>query len=181
MKKMHTSAVGAPTSDPLDTVHLYLEQDELVIAPANILPEEALLRPVLPVDGGWLCVELRTQSGDDINFGYMGGVVDSDDVPLWVELVYGHAVVEAARALLGSSGTDRSQGNAVVETRWHSEPTETTRCLVRLAMGDVDPTLLAEPYRTAAAATRSCSAGPGAGLPVLAWAGAGLLWSRRYH
>lgn len=135
MKKMHTSAVGAPTSDPLDTVHLYLEQDELVIAPANILPEEALLRPVLPVDGGWLCVELRTQSGDDINFGYMGGVVDSDDVPLWVELVYGHAVVEAARALLGSSGTDRSQGNAVVETRWHSEPTETTRCLVRLAMG----------------------------------------------
>ena len=132
---MRPPVLSAPTGDPLDTVHLILEQDELVIAPAALVPEEELLRPVLPVDGGWLCVELRTRSGSRVHPGYMGGAFDTDDVPLWVELVYGHDVVEAARELLASHAAGRSQDRAVVETRWHSEPTATTRCLARLTLG----------------------------------------------
>lgn len=132
---MRPPVLSAPTGDPLDTVHLILEQDELVIAPAALVPEEELLRPVLPVDGGWLCVELRTRSGSRVDPGYMGGAFDTDDVPLWVELVYGHDVVEAARELLASRAAGRSQDRAVVETRWHSEPTATTRCLARLTLG----------------------------------------------
>lgn len=132
---MRPPVLSAAAGDPLDTVHLILEQDELVIAPAAVLPQEELLRPVLPVDGGWLCVELRTRPESRVHPGYMGGAFDTDDVPLWVELVYGHEVVEAARELLAARETGRPRGRTVIETRWHSEPTATTRCLARLALG----------------------------------------------
>ena len=84
----------------LDDVALRLDDGELLIAPGGIEPREDMMHPSLPVDGGRLCAGLGIDR--EIPAGYLGGGFDTDEVPLWVELVYGHKVVEAARGLLAT-------------------------------------------------------------------------------
>ena len=129
----------------LDDVALRLDDGELLIAPGGIEPREDLMHPSLPVDGGRLCAGLGIDR--DVPAGYLGGGFDTDEVPLWVELVYGHEVVEAARGLLaarraGSRGpaSDPATPIAVppavtVSTTWFSRPSPTARCLHRMAEG----------------------------------------------
>ena len=130
----------------LDDVALRLDDGELLIAPGGIEPREDLMHPSLPVDGGRLCAGLGIDR--DVPAGYLGGSFDTDEVPLWVELVYGHEVVTAARDLLaarraGSRGpaSDPAAPIAVpppavtVATTWFSRPSPTARCLHRMAEG----------------------------------------------
>ncbi len=129
----------------LDDVALRLDDGELLIAPGGIEPREDLMHPSLPVDGGRLCAGLGIDR--DVPAGYLGGGFDTDEVPLWVELVYGHEVVTAARDLLaarraGSRGpaSDPATPIAVppavtVSTTWFSRPSPTARCLHRMAEG----------------------------------------------
>lgn len=130
----------------LDDVALRLDDGELLIAPGGIEPREDLMHPSLPVDGGRLCAGLGIDR--DVPTGYLGGGFDTDEVPLWVELVYGHEVVTAARDLLaarraGSRGpaSDPAAPIAVpppavtVATTWFSRPSPTARCLHRMAEG----------------------------------------------
>ena len=129
----------------LDDVALRLDDGELLIAPGGIEPREDLMHPSLPVDGGRLCAGLGIDR--DVPAGYLGGGFDTDEVPLWVELVYGHEVVTAARNLLaarraGSRGpaSDPATPIAVppavtVSTTWFSRPSPTARCLHRMAEG----------------------------------------------
>ena len=129
----------------LDDVALRLDDGELLIAPGGIEPREDLMHPSLPVDGGRLCAGLGIDR--DVPAGYLGAGFDTDEVPLWVELVYGHEVVTAARDLLaarraGSRGpaSDPATPIAVppavtVSTTWFSRPSPTARCLHRMAEG----------------------------------------------
>ena len=130
----------------LDDVALRLDDGELLIAPGGIEPREDMMHPSLPVDGGRLCAGLGIDR--DVPAGYLGGSFDTDEVPLWVELVYGHEVVTAARDLLaarraGSRGpaSDPAAPIAVpppavtVATTWFSRPSPTARCLHRMAEG----------------------------------------------
>ncbi len=130
----------------LDDVALRLDDGELLIAPGGIEPREDMMHPSLPVDGGRLCAGLGIDR--DVPAGYLGGGFDTDEVPLWVELVYGHEVVTAARDLLaarraGSRGpaSDPAAPIAVpppavtVATTWFSRPSPTARCLHRMAEG----------------------------------------------
>ena len=147
----------------LDDVALRLDDGELLIAPGGIEPREDLMHPSLPVDGGRLCAGLGIDR--EVPAGYLGGGFDTDEVPLWVELVYGHEVVEAARGLLaarraGSRGPEshllsigdealaRPAGPpapdpaatiaptaVTVSTTWFSHPSPTARCLHRMAEG----------------------------------------------
>ena len=147
----------------LDDVALRLDDGELLIAPGGIEPREDMMHPSLPVDGGWLCAGLGIDR--EVPAGYLGGGFDTDDVPLWVELVYGHKVVMAARDLLaarraGSRGPEshllsigdealaRPAGPpapdpaatiaptaVTVSTTWFSHPSPTARCLHRMAEG----------------------------------------------
>ena len=147
----------------LDDVALRLDDGELLIAPGGIEPREDLMHPSLPVDGGRLCAGLGIDR--DVPAGYLGGGFDTDEVPLWVELVYGHEVVEAARGLLavrraGSRGPEShllsigdealarpagppapdpaatiAPAAVTVATTWFSRPSPTARCLHRMAEG----------------------------------------------
>ena len=147
----------------LDDVALRLDDGELLIAPGGIEPREDLMHPSLPVDGGRLCAGLGIDR--DVPAGYLGGSFDTDEVPLWVELVYGHEVVEAARGLLaarraGSRGPEShllsigdealarpagppapdpaatiAPAAVTVATTWFSRPSPTARCLHRMAEG----------------------------------------------
>lgn len=128
----------------LDDVALRLDDGELLIAPGGIEPREDLMHPSLPVDGGWLCAGLGIDR--EVPAGYLGGGFDTDEVPLWVELVYGHKVVEAARGLLAARpagppapGPDPAATIAptavTVSTTWFSRPSPTARCLHRMAEG----------------------------------------------
>ena len=147
----------------LDDVALRLDDGELLIAPGGIEPREDMMHPSLPVDGGRLCAGLGIDR--EVPAGYLGGGFDTDEVPLWVELVYGHKVVEAARGLLaarragspgpesrllsiddetfarpaGPPGPDPAATIAptavTVSTTWFSRPSPTARCLHRMAEG----------------------------------------------
>ena len=128
----------------LDDVALRLDDGELLIAPGGIEPREDLMHPSLPVDGGWLCAGLGIDR--EVPAGHLGGGFDTDEVPLWVELVYGHKVVEAARGLLAARpagppapGPDPAATIAptavTVSTTWFSRPSPTARCLHRMAEG----------------------------------------------
>lgn len=147
----------------LDDVALRLDDGELLIAPGGIEPREDLMHPSLPVDGGRLCAGLGIDR--DVPTGYLGGGFDTDEVPLWVELVYGHEVVTAARDLLaarraGSRGPEShllsigdealarpagppapdpaatiAPAAVTVATTWFSRPSPTARCLHRMAEG----------------------------------------------
>ena len=147
----------------LDDVALRLDDGELLIAPGGIEPREDMMHPSLPVDGGRLCAGLGIDR--EVPAGYLGGGFDTDEVPLWVELVYGHEVVEAARGLLaarragsrgpeshllsigdealarpaGPPGPDPAATTApaavTVATTWFSRPSPTARCLHRMAEG----------------------------------------------
>lgn len=129
----------------LDDVALRLDDGELLIAPGGIEPREDLMHPSLPVDGGRLCAGLGIDR--DVPAGYLGGGFDTDEVPLWVELVYGHEVVTAARDLLaarraGSRGPAADPATPIavppavtVSTTWFSRPSPTARCLHRMAEG----------------------------------------------
>ena len=147
----------------LDDVALRLDDGELLIAPGGIEPREDMMHPSLPVDGGWLCAGLGIDR--EVPAGYLGGGFDTDDVPLWVELVYGHKVVMAARDLLaarraGSRGPEShllsigdealarpagppgpdpaatiAPAAVTVATTWFSRPSPTARCLHRMAEG----------------------------------------------
>ena len=128
----------------LDDVALRLDDGELLIAPGGIEPREDMMHPSLPVDGGRLCAGLGIDR--EIPAGYLGGGFDTDEVPLWVELVYGHKVVEAARGLLAARpagppapGPDPAATIAptavTVSTTWFSRPSPTARCLHRMAEG----------------------------------------------
>lgn len=147
----------------LDDVALRLDDGELLIAPGGIEPREDLMHPSLPVDGGRLCAGLGIDR--DVPAGYLGGSFDTDEVPLWVELVYGHEVVTAARDLLaarraGSRGPEShllsigdeafarpagppapdpaatiAPAAVTVATTWFSRPSPTARCLHRMAEG----------------------------------------------
>ena len=128
----------------LDDVALRLDDGELLIAPGGIEPREDMMHPSLPVDGGRLCAGLGIDR--EIPAGYLGGGFDTDEVPLWVELVYGHKVVEAARSLLAARpagppapGPDPAATIAptavTVSTTWFSRPSPTARCLHRMAEG----------------------------------------------
>lgn len=147
----------------LDDVALRLDDGELLIAPGGIEPREDMMHPSLPVDGGQLCAGLGIDR--EVPAGYLGGGFDTDEVPLWVELVYGHKVVEAARGLLathrvgspgpesrllsiddetfarpaGPPGPDPAATIAptavTVSTTWFSRPSPTARCLHRMAEG----------------------------------------------
>ena len=128
----------------LDDVALRLDDGELLIAPGGIEPREDMMHPSLPVDGGRLCAGLGIDR--EIPAGYLGGGFDTDEVPLWVELVYGHKVVEAARGLLAARpagppapGPDPAVTIApaavTISTTWFSRPSPTARCLHRMAEG----------------------------------------------
>ena len=147
----------------LDDVALRLDDGELLIAPGGIEPREDMMHPSLPVDGGRLCAGLGIDR--EVPAGYLGGGFDTDEVPLWVELVYGHEVVEAARGLLaarraGSRGPEShllsigdealarpagppapdpaatiAPAAVTVATTWFSRPSPTARCLHRMAEG----------------------------------------------
>ena len=128
----------------LDDVALRLDDGELLIAPGGIEPREDMMHPSLPVDGGRLCAGLGIDR--EVPAGYLGGGFDTDEVPLWVELVYGHKVVEAARGLLAARpagppapGPDPAATIAptavTVSTTWFSRPSPTARCLHRMAEG----------------------------------------------
>ena len=139
----------------LDDVALRLDDGELLIAPGGIEPREDLMHPSLPVDGGWLCAGLGIDR--EVPAGYLGGGFDTDEVPLWIELVYGHKVVTAARDLLAarragsrwpaSGPVPDPAGSAsdpaatitpaavTISTTWFSRPSPTARCLHRMAEG----------------------------------------------
>ena len=139
----------------LDDVALRLDDGELLIAPGGIEPREDLMHPSLPVDGGWLCAGLGIDR--EVPAGYLGGGFDTDEVPLWIELVYGHKVVTAARDLLAArragsrwpasgpvpdpagSASDPAATIApaavTISTTWFSRPSPTARCLHRMAEG----------------------------------------------
>mgnify|MGYP000909264302 CR=1 FL=1 len=147
----------------LDDVALRLDDGELLIAPGGIEPREDMMHPSLPVDGGRLCAGLGIDR--EVPAGYLGGGFDTDEVPLWVELVYGHEVVTAARGLLaarraGSRGPEShllsigdealarpagppapdpaatiAPAAVTVATTWFSRPSPTARCLHRMAEG----------------------------------------------
>ena len=139
----------------LDDVALRLDDGELLIAPGGIEPREDLMHPSLPVDGGWLCAGLGIDR--EVPAGYLGGGFDTDEVPLWIELVYGHKVVMAARDLLAArragsrwpasgpvpdpagSASDPAATIApaavTISTTWFSRPSPTARCLHRMAEG----------------------------------------------
>ena len=97
---------------------------------------EGFLRPLVPLDGGWVVVDLGIDKEDPVSVA--GGFLTTT-VPLWVELVYGYDVVLAAQQLLTEveDAEDSRQLRLAreVPTTWHSAPTMTARVLCRIAQG----------------------------------------------
>lgn len=147
-----TTPRTAEPADPLDRVTVSWDGDTVLIVPGGTsagTPDEALggspdgqaaregfLRPLVPLDGGWVVVDLGIDKEDPVSVA--GGFLTTT-VPLWVELVYGYDVVLAAQQLLTEveDAEDSRQLRLAreVPTTWHSAPTVTARVLCRIAQG----------------------------------------------
>ena len=155
-----TTPRTAEPADPLDRVTVSWDGDTVLIVPGGTsagTPDEALggspagapggppdgqaaregfLRPLVPLDGGWVVVDLGIDKEDPVSVA--GGFLTTT-VPLWVELVYGYDVVLAAQQLLTEveDAEDSRQLRLAreVPTTWHSAPTMTARVLCRIAQG----------------------------------------------
>lgn len=147
-----TTPRTAEPADPLDRVTVSWDGDTVLIVPGGTsagTPDEALgrapdgqaaresfLRPLVPLEGGWVVVDLGIDKEDPVSVA--GGFLTTT-VPLWVELVYGYDVVLAAQQLLTEveDAEDSRQLRLVreVPTTWHSAPTTTARVLCRIAQG----------------------------------------------
>mgnify|MGYP001644328947 CR=1 FL=1 len=105
-------------------------------APDGQAARESFLRPLVPLEGGWVVVDLGIDKEDPVSVA--GGFLTTT-VPLWVELVYGYDVVLAAQQLLTEveDAEDSRQLRLAreVPTTWHSAPTMTARVLCRIAQG----------------------------------------------
>jgi len=155
-----TTPRTAEPADPLDRVTVSWDGDTVLIVPGGTsagTPDEALgrapdgtpggapdgqaaresfLRPLVPLDGGWVVADLVIDKKDPVSVA--GGFLTTT-VPLWVELVYGYDVVLAAQQLLTEveDAEDSRQLRLAreVPTTWHSAPTTTARVLCRIAQG----------------------------------------------
>ena len=155
-----TTPRTAEPADPLDRVTVSWDGDTVLIVPGGTsagTPDEALgrapdgtpggapdgqaaresfLRPLVPLDGGWVVADLVIDKKDPVSVA--GGFLTTT-VPLWVELVYGYDVVLAAQQLLTEveDAEDSRQLRLAreVPTTWHSAPTMTARVLCRIAQG----------------------------------------------
>ena len=147
-----TTPRTAEPADPLDRVTVSWDGDTVLIVPGGTsagTPDEALgrapdgqaaresfLRPLVPLEGGWVVVDLGIDKEDPVSVA--GGFLTTT-VPLWVELVYGYDVVLAAQQLLTEveDAEDSRQLRLAreVPTTWHSAPTMTARVLCRIAQG----------------------------------------------
>lgn len=155
-----TTPRTAEPADPLDRVTVSWDGDTVLIVPGGTsagTPDEALgrapggtpggapdgqaaresfLRPLVPLDGGWVVADLVIDKKDPVSVA--GGFLTTT-VPLWVELVYGYDVVLAAQQLL-TEVEDAEDSRQLclareVPTTWHSAPTMTARVLCRIAQG----------------------------------------------
>lgn len=151
-----TTPRTAEPADPLDRVTVSWDGDTVLIVPggtsAGTLDEalgrapdeapdgqaarESFLRPLVPLDGGWVVADLVIDKKDPVSVA--GGFLTTT-VPLWVELVYGYDVVLAAQQLLteveDAEDSRRLRLAREVPTTWHSAPTMTARVLCRIAQG----------------------------------------------
>ncbi|AVM61933.1 hypothetical protein [Actinomyces sp. oral taxon 897] len=155
-----TTPRTAEPADPLDRVTVSWDGDTVLIVPGGTsagTPDEALgrapdgtpggapdgqaaresfLRPLVPLDGGWVVADLVIDKKDPVSVA--GGFLTTT-VPLWVELVYGYDVVLAAQQLLAevedAEDSRRLRLAREVPTTWHSAPTMTARVLCRIAQG----------------------------------------------
>ena len=147
-----TTPRTAEPADPLDRVTVSWDGDTVLIVPGGTsagTPDEALggspggqaaresfLRPLVPLEGGWVVVDLGIGKEDPVSVA--GGFLTTT-VPLWVELVYGYDVVLAAQQLLAevedAEDSRRLRLAREVPTTWHSAPTMTARVLCRIAQG----------------------------------------------
>ena len=147
-----TTPRTAEPADPLDRVTVSWDGDTVLIVPGGAsagTPDEALgrapdgqaaresfLRPLVPLEGGWVVVDLGIGKEDPVSVA--GGFLTTT-VPLWVELVYGYDVVLAAQQLLteveDAEDSRRLRLAREVPTTWHSAPTMTARVLCRIAQG----------------------------------------------
>ena len=151
-----TTPRTAEPADPLDRVTVSWDGDTVLIVPGGTsagTPDEALggapdgspdgqaaresfLRPLVPLEGGWVVADLGIDKEDPVSVA--GGFLTTT-VPLWVELVYGYDVVLAAQQLLTEveDAEDSRQLRLAreVPTTWHSAPTTTARVLCRIAQG----------------------------------------------
>ncbi|WP_315132945.1 hypothetical protein [uncultured Actinomyces sp.] len=151
-----TTPRTAEPADPLDRVTVSWDGDTVLIVPggtsAGTLDEalgrapdeapdgqaarESFLRPLVPLEGGWVVADLVIGKEDPVSVA--GGFLTTT-VPLWVELVYGYDVVLAAQQLLTEveDAEDSRQLRLAreVPTTWHSAPTTTARVLCRIAQG----------------------------------------------
>lgn len=155
-----TTPRTAEPADPLDRVTVSWDGDTVLIVPGGTsagTPDEALggapggtpggapdgqaaresfLRPLVPLEGGWVVVDLGIGKEDPVSVA--GGFLTTT-VPLWVELVYGYDVVLAAQQLLteveDAEDSCRLRLAREVPTTWHSVPTMTARVLCRIAQG----------------------------------------------
>ena len=155
-----TTSRTAEPADPLDRVTVSWDGDTVLIVPGGTsagTPDEALggspagapggppdgqaaregfLRPLVPLDGGWVVVDLGIDKEDPVSVA--GGFLTTT-VPLWVELVYGYDVVLAAQQLLteveDAEDSRQLRPACEVPTTWHSAPTMTARVLCRIAQG----------------------------------------------
>lgn len=151
-----TTPRTAEPADPLDRVTVSWDGDTVLIVPGGTsagTPDEALggapdgspdgqaaresfLRPLVPLEGGWVVADLGIDKEDPVSVA--GGFLTTT-VPLWVELVYGYDVVLAAQQLL-TEVEDAEDSRWLrlareVPTTWHSAPTTTARVLCRIAQG----------------------------------------------
>lgn len=151
-----TTPRTAEPADPLDRVTVSWDGDTVLIVPggtsAGTLDEalgrapdeapdgqaarESFLRPLVPLEGGWVVADLVIGKEDPVSVA--GGFLTTT-VPLWVELVYGYDVVLAAQQLLteveDAEDSRRLRLAREVPTTWHSAPTMTARVLCRIAQG----------------------------------------------
>ena len=153
-----TTPRTAEPADPLDRVTVSWDGDTVLIVPGGTsagTPDEALggspagapggppdgqaaregfLRPLVPLDGGWVVVDLGIDKEDPVSVA--GGFLTTT-VPLWVELVYGYDVVLAAQQLLTEveDAEDSRQLRLAreVPTTCDSAPTMTDMVLCRIA------------------------------------------------
>lgn len=130
-------------TDYLDRVTVSWDGDAVLIVPGvgpgpsdQRSARESLLRPLVPLDGGWIVADLGIDYREPVS---MAGGFLTRTVPLWVELVYGRDVVLAAREVLAEVEAAEDSRDVrcarEVTTTWHSAPTRTAQVLRRITQG----------------------------------------------
>lgn len=119
---------------PTHHVTVLRDGNTLLICPDGVIPRETLLVPAVDVDGGEVMVALGISAtpSHERPSTCAGAVLDSPWVPLWLQLLHGPEVVEAARSMQ-EDGSKRSLDVECAEPVPREGPSP--RGLARLAQG----------------------------------------------